>query len=258
MNPKLFLAPLASLLLASLLTPVSFAQALMIDFGPISVAGKNLTNSPLHTANDQFTDNVWNKVELDDIAAGNLKWSDNSVAKGVSLRLGGGLNYANHVSFNTPANDPNRSDYRGGAIRKGIYSGNSVGRDGISIDSAGSVVALQIGGLQAGAYNIYVTTRHTDFISAHSQNVYVGTTSMAANTVAYRSGTGTDTRNGFVAQSISYPNGEAATDTWVQGTNYFMFNVTIEAGEFLNIMTSSAGGLNKGSIASLQIVPINP
>lgn len=227
----------------------------MIDFGPITVAGSNLTNSPLHAANAQFTDKTWNKVELEDVAAGGLKWSDNTTAQGVSLRLGGGLNYANHVKFNTLANNPNLSDYRGGAIRTGIYSGNSVGRDGISVNSDGSVIALQIGGLQSGTYDVYVTTRNTNSNSAHSQNVYVGKTSTAVDTIAYRLGTGTVTQNGFVAQSISYPAGVTATDSWVQGTNYFKFSVTLEAGEFLNIMTSSAGGVNKGSLTSLQIIP---
>ncbi|HSI09253.1 MAG: PEP-CTERM sorting domain-containing protein [Rariglobus sp.] len=222
------------------------AQVLQIDFGPTVATGTDQTNSPYHTANGSFTDTVWNQVQTADIAAGSLVWSDGTTATGVSANLG-----ATTTAVSTTiglTSQPSTSGALGGTTSAGIYAGTSVGTDGIFTGGGGNTraVGVQIGGLSAGTYDIYIAARNTSLSANLTQNLYVGKSATAAN---YDFST-------YSSQTLTYASASASTSAWQSGINYSVFSITLSSGEFLNIAT--IGVSERGVLNSIQIVTAIP
>lgn len=194
------------------------AQVLMFDFGPTTVTGADQENSPYHTVNESFTGTNWNKIQTADVSS--LIWSDGTSATGVSLNLGA------TTTFNTTilglGNTPTQNAL-GNASNTDVYAGTSVGTDGIYYGGTNGTryVGFQLGGLAAGTYDVYVTSRNTNSNNAYDQNLYLGTseTSGDFNVVALA-----------FSDVLSYTNSSDATAEWVQGENYSKFSVTLGSG----------------------------
>ncbi|HEY0944177.1 MAG TPA: PEP-CTERM sorting domain-containing protein [Opitutaceae bacterium] len=235
------------------LATTAHAQVLMLDFGPTSPTGASTTNSPYHTAaGSSFTDGTWNVVGTADVTSG-LLFSNNTAATGVSVNLG-------KSTTTTIALDsqPATSSALGSPTNTGVYSGTSVGTDGIfsGSNTSNNSIGLQIGGLAAGTYDIYVTARNTNTGSdatGNSQTVYLGSSSTSGN---FDFGS-----YGSNASTLTYPTKSSATlytASWVEGENYVKLSVTLSAGEFLNLAVDGtalgSGGDTRGFLNSVQIV----
>lgn len=155
------------------------AQVLMLDFGPTAATGADRLVSPYHTVNTGFTQTTWNTVGTADLPTGAL-WSDGTAATGVSIDLGATTAPGTLIGL---SNTPSGSTLTGTTIMTGVYAGTSPGRDGIFTGSSGNdrAVGVQIGGLAAGTYDIYVTGRNTNISTTHSLNFYAGTASASGN-----------------------------------------------------------------------------
>ncbi len=218
------------------------AQVLMLDFGPTAATGGNLTNSPYHTANGSFTGNTWNMVQTSDAGSG-LLWSDNTAATGVNVNVG--ATTAAGVTTIGLASAPSGTSALGTVVNTGVYTGTSVGTDGIFTGTSGQsrAVGLQIGGLAAGTYDIYVTGRNTNISAAHVQNFYAGKSSSAADFDF----------SAYTTKALSFGNtSTSATSSWTDTANYVKFSVTLTSGEFLNIASIGGTGEDIGSAVAID------
>ncbi|AHF89587.1 glycosyltransferase family 1 [Opitutaceae bacterium TAV5] len=234
------------------------AQVLMLDFGA-TAAIANPGNSPYHAANTGFTATTWNQVTNVDVGSG-LHFADGTAATGVTVSVGGSAS-ASALNVIDLARTPTSSALGGSSVsNSGIYAANTVGRDGIFMTHAltgparnvGSV-GVQVGGLAAGTYDIYISGRNTSLISSSPQETitaWVGVSSITGNFdfTDYSSGA-----NNF--------SGSTTTASWIEGENYIKLSVTLTSGQVLNIATSGAGSTGGGStidergfLNSVQIV----
>lgn len=232
------------------------AQVLMLDFGPDGILTKYEASSPYHTASPGFTATNWNPVHTADIASGGLFYADGTVATNVSLDLGSNDSLAGTTL--DLSGGVREHSLIGTMDNVGIYTYetadnttfSAAARDGIFTSAGAGSVGLQVGGLAAGSYDIYVTARKNNTTNAYSHTVYAGSSASAGNFIfgAYDNAT------------LTYPSGGSIyTASWVEGENYLKFNVTLGAGELLNLVvqgddTSTTAG--RGFLNSVQIVAI--
>ena len=234
---------LVPLIAAALSVFPASASILMLDFGPTTAAGADLTNSPYHTvAGGGFTDGSWNKVEKADVSA--LTWSGGGIATGVSVNLGvaPGTGTPTVVNYATA---PNSSSALGTLWSSGggVYAATSVGRDGI-FGVSGQSMGIQVAGLAAGIYEIFVVGRNTN-TSNTIANSYVGA-GVAGENFDF---------SGLTPISINYTS-LTSTAAWIEGVNYSRHTITLAAGEALNIATQGTDGDSqfRGFMNSIQIV----
>jgi len=227
---------------------------MMFDFGPTTVSGAALTNSPYHSLGGSTSDNTWNKVQLADVGSG-LLFSDNSAATGVTFNLG--VSSTTTIGLGT---QPSNSSGLGGAtpLPGGIYESPSVGRDGIFAPSTTTrFVGFQLGGLSPGTYDIYISSRNTNTSAAHSQFGYVGKSAAAGDFDVSTYSTG-------LALIPVIPTGEdGGQSAWAQDVNYTKYTLTLAAGEFLNIAANGGNGIPgaegseaRGFLNSVQIMAV--
>jgi len=233
-------------LFALTLAASASAQVLMLDFGPTAATTTNLTNSAYHAANTSFTDDDWNTRGTGDAAAGSLVWSTGLIAAGISLNTG-----ATTDGTSTTiglGNTPSSSSALGNNVNTGIYDGDSVLKDAIFTGSTGNTraVGIQVGGLSAGTYDIYVSGRNTNTAATHSQNFYAGTSATAVN-FDYSLYTANHA-------TLSYVNATSAVTSWSAGANYAKFSITLSSGDFLNIAAAGGPGELRGFLSFVQIV----
>lgn len=227
---------------ASYLVDIPIPVALMLDFGT-TIPDNSQTNSPYHTSFSLFTDTTWNVIGTQDVNAG-LLYSNSVLADGVTLNLG--VSSTNIINLST---QPANSSALGTTVNTGVYSGNSVGKDGIW--SSHPSLGLQIGGLAAGTYNVYVTARNTNSGNGlqYTQTVFAGSSQIAGN-YDY-------TLPSYDSASLSYEySTDHFTNTWIEGNNYLVLSVTLVSGEYLNIVVKGGGSESRGFFNSVQIVPV--
>ena len=224
------------------------ADVIMFDFGPTTASGSSQLNSPYHTVNSGFTDTTWNRIVAD--TASGLLWSDGSAASGLSLDLGGSSD-GTTLSLGATIT----SSALGTQINTGVYTNTSVGRDGIFVGTSGQSrqVGLQLSGLAAGLYEIFLTGRNTSTANSNSPTFRIGTTSASGdfNFSAYTSQSLTYTPSGNSASTESWV--EAGGGTGVNGENYVRFQVNLAAGDHLNVAVSGSFGESRGFLNSMQI-----
>jgi hypothetical protein len=238
-----FLTPAAAVIFSC---AVSSAQVLMLDFGPTVVTGTNQSNSPYHTVAPSFTGTVWNQIQTEDVGSG-LVFADGSAATGLTLNIGATTNTSTTVGL---GNTPSVNSPMGGSTNTEIYAGTSVGTDGISTSSSGNTryVGFQLGGLAAGTYDIFLTSRNTSTGSAYDQIAYVGTSVASGDFNAVTLS---------LSGSLSYANGSDAISNWEQDENYLKFTVTLGVGEYLNLaVVGGASNERRGFLNSVQIVAV--
>lgn len=238
----------------------SAQPVLMLDFGPTAVSGtstvggnsvNNTVNSPYHTVNSGFTDSIWNQVNTSDVNSG-LKYSDNSDATGVTVNLGAATATTTIDLAGAVTSSPLTSN--GSATTTGVYGAGSVGKDATFTTGTNTRVGVQIGGLAAGSYDIYVIARNTNLGSAstasNQQTVYVGAGS--AGNFDYSS---------LSSASLTYgTNASVFTSAWIQGENYVKLSVTLSALDVLNVAVAgtplSGGSETRGFLNAVQVVAV--
>jgi len=223
------------------------AQVLMLDFGPTTVSGSNVSNSPYNTANPSFSGTNWNQIGTADVSS--LINADGSAASGLSLNIGATTAATTASSTLGLGNVPSGNAALGAITNTGIYAGSSVGTDGIFTSSSGNsrAVGFQLSGLAIGTYDIYVTARNTSSNANYTQTAFVGT-SAAGNFVL--------NGPGMTSETLSFANGSSATSAWVEDANYLKFTVTLGVGDVLNVATLGGGGESRGFLNSVQIVAV--
>lgn len=240
-----------SLFVATALAHAVRADVIMFDFGPTVATGDDQLNSPYHTINPLFTDTVWNQITADTLSG--LLWSDGSAALEVSLNLGGSSD-ATTLNLGTAPS----SSALGTSINSGVYTNTSVGRDGIFVGTSGQSrqVGLQLGGLAAGSYEIFLTGRNTSTSNSNSPTFRIGTTSASGNFnfSGYTSETLTYYPSGTSASTAGWV--EAGGGTGVNGENYVRFQVDLNAGDYLNVVVSGSFGESRGFLNSMEISTI--
>ena len=247
--------PSILLILLSWAAPAALHGAVfMLDFGPTTASGAALTNSPYHTANPSFTQSSWNTIAAGEPTAdalSGLVYSDGTAATGVEVNLGITAENSTLISLGT---QPARSNALGLAQNAGVYAGSSVGRDGIFSGGTTSNISLgvQITGLAAGIYEVYIISRNTNTSITHTVANYAGAGTAGAD-FDYA---------GYSSSSVSYALGSnIATASWVAAgnadANYTKINVTLGAGQALNIAADSLTPEEaRGFLNAIQVVQV--
>ena len=219
----------------------SSGSILMLDFGPtdVTLTPAMLTNSPYHTvAGAGFTDTSWNMVQTADVSS--LTYSDGTAATGVTVNLGVAPNGSTTVNLATA---PPNSNALGGVVKNGVYGDGSVGRDGIfGINGQGQSLGIQVTGLKAGTYDIYIVGRNTNISDSVAKSYAV--TGAAGVNFDF---------SGPTPVTINYSN-LTPTASWQDGVNYSHHTVVVAEGSALNIATQGSGVENRGFLNSIQIV----
>lgn len=239
-----FLTPLIAVAAGLSLAAGAHSQVLMLDFGPTTTTATG--NSPYHAATPGFTGTSWNKVQTSDLGSG-LVFADGSAASGVSVNVGASTS----VTTLDLSGVPSGNSALGSTVNTGIYAGTSVGTDGIftgSTNLTGTSVGVQIGGLAAGTYDVYIAARNTSRASTsnYSQAVAVGVSSVSGNF----------NYSGYDSRTLSFTNAASpiATSAWADGSNYLKFSVTLSSDQFLNLAVHGGGEDMRGFLNAVQIV----
>jgi hypothetical protein len=233
------------------------AEVLMLDFGPATATVDALTNSPYHTVNGSFSGTVWNQIDKGTLPSTKLVWADGTTATGVQLRVGASV-HADVTTLNFTGVAINDS-VPTKVTHTGVYAGTSVGQDGLfpgKPSAQALAIGVQLNGLAPGRYEVYVVARNTSINLAQTQKVYVG--AVKAGAVKVGSGKGSAGMDfatpGYTNQTLTYASGADATAEWAEGVNYLKFIVTVNAGDALNIASSSEqGGKLRGFINCVQV-----
>jgi hypothetical protein len=236
--------------------PSASAVALMLDFGPTAITTGSFTNSPYHAVSG-VTDGTWKSSIVGDVNSG-LFYSDNSPATNVAVNMG--VSYASTVigqtatTINLGLNTFNTTALTGSATNTGVYADTSAGRDGIfTSNNNNPYIGLQVTGLSAGTYDIYIVARNTNTgadQAAYTQTAYAGKSASVGNFdfSAYSA----------TSESLLYPSGPTNTysSNWVEGSNYVKLSITLTSGEYLNLAVAGGGtgAAARGFLNSVQIV----
>lgn len=220
----LILAPVLGLGLSPL-----HAAPLLLDFGPTTpndfnndLGINNNINSPYHTVSGG-TESTWNILGTADSSS--LNWGDGNAATSVSVNLGRTSNN-DIIDF---ANQPGTSHVLGDRIKTGVFDGNSVGKDAIFTGTSGQkdTIGLKITGLALNTYDIYMVGLNTNIVPNGGGNEALPQNmgALATTDVGTLDITGLSTTNVHNYRDITEPD----TSSWVEGTNYAHFQVTLTA-----------------------------
>lgn len=223
----------------------SGSKALMLDFGPVSPIGSE-ANSPGHYTGSVSGEEIyWNVVGTSAGMSGsvsNLKYADGSDATGVSFTYGASSQNLKIISYSAGISS---SSVLGSATGSGIYLDASVARDGIWNGSGSNndySIGLRVDGLSPGDYELFIMARNTNSGSAGAEmNAYVMT---GVSSIAY---------DYSADDAISILNDSTAS--WVEGSNYGYFEVSLWEGESLFLALDGAvDTANRGFLNALQLV----
>ncbi|WP_309380923.1 hypothetical protein [Cerasicoccus frondis] len=219
------------------------ANTLMIDFGPTTVTGADLTNSPYHTENSEYTGTSWNHVESTDVTSGVL-WGDGASADGVGINVGRS-SFLNEYTL-TFAGAPN-SFALGSQLNTGVFSDTSVGKDG---NFYTKMTGVLISGLSAGDYEIYVVGANTN-LSA-SDGAAMGFWAISTDTTANIDATP------YLESTPQATSTNTIVSSWVEGSNYAKLTITLtEENPYLVLfVTGTTLTEDKGYLNAIQISSI--
>ena len=246
--PELFVSSLLPLVISLSATSAASAFVLQLDFGPTTPTGANLTNSPYHSVLGG-SESTWNVLGTTDSSS--LFYGDGTAATGVAIDLGSSANN-DLINF---ANQPGSNNALGVRINDGVFSGNSVGRDGIFHGSSGekNVIGLKITGLDLGIYDIFMVGINTNITPNAA-----GSAGLPQNMGALAT-TNVGTLDIASLSSALVSNYETVSDpdaaNWIEGTNFARFSVTLTADNpVLTLFT--VGNDDRGFLNSVQVTVI--
>ncbi len=230
--------------MAVLAAPALQAQ-LLLDFGPTTPTGTNLSNSPLHSV-QPLTGTNWNIVGTSDVSSG-LIFANGTPATGVALNLGVSPS-SNIINF---ATNPASSNALGTAVNSGIFSGDSVGKDAVFSGTAtqNNRLGIKITGLAVGTYDIYFVGINTNIAFDDARR------SMLFGALATTDVASLDT-SALTTQTIANF-GTGLTSSWSEGLNYGKATVTLSAANpVLTIFSYNTHPDNlRGFFNTIQVVP---
>ncbi|WP_309380245.1 PEP-CTERM sorting domain-containing protein [Cerasicoccus frondis] len=242
----------SSLILAAGISAApAFSQTMLFDFGPTTVTGADLTNSPGHEDGGLTgADTSWNLVQVTDISSGLVTSTGTASAVGINLGVES-TSSSNIINFGS---QPSSSSQLGTQLFSGVYSNTSVARDGIfnSFNSEPWAIGVKLDGLAAGEYNIYITARNTNTLTAQPTTVFGDAISNTDATFDYNSITGSSIANGTNSTSSGPYTG------FEEGGNYGFLTITLSAGQSLALAISGDGAGNdgRGFLNSIEIVAV--
>lgn len=225
---------------------------LMLDFGPTAPTGGNLTNSPYHSLNPGFSESTWNQIQTTDIASGILM-SDGSTTS-IGVNVGVANNAANGSTVIDLTQTPTGNLALGTVVNTGIYATTSVGTDGIFSGTGDSIrhTGVQITGLSAGIYEVFVATRNTNTSATYTMTTFAGAGTAGANFDF--------TDPSYVSGALTHAGSTTGVTTWnaegSAGENYNRLTVTIADGQALNIAVQGDGTQTRGFLNMIQIAAI--
>lgn len=234
----------AAVLLASTWHESLHAQILLINPGSGTVSSAQATNAPFSTGLSSTSS--WNNLPAD--AGSGLLWSNGASATGVSVDLGAsGNGFSAGTSNLNFATAPSTT---AGLAFSTLAANGTAQKDSIFAGASGqnTAVGLRIGGLNAGVYNVYVT----GFNSAaqalgRTHRFWAGSTPAATTLFAVSDLT---VANGFLLETID----NSQQTSWVEGVNYSQMQVTLDAGEYLTVVSNGTGGGDfRGFLPIVQI-----
>jgi hypothetical protein len=224
------------------------AQTVMLDFGPTVTS---LPDVAPYVATDG---NAWTQVltangSYDDVVVGSL-----------TLKFGlGGQSSANGwqnlIDFSQPVLINSNALGAKGNLLGSLFADGTAGRDGIFTGNNNDgyrTLGVQISGLAAGTYDLYLTGFNTNQSSPSDANTFYVSTAAAlgASGIDYTS---------FDSEKVNYVGtvdfGPSIT-TWTDGSNYAKFTVTLGAGDTLTLLSIGSADENRGFLNSLQIIQI--
>ena len=218
---------------------------LLLDFGPTTPTGGNLTNSPYHTVSSK-TYSTWNVLGTADSSS--LNWGNGTAATGVAIDLG----RSNNNSLINFADQPGSSNALGVQTNTGVFSGNSVGKDGIFHGSGGqnNVIGLKVTGLALGTYDVFVVGINTNIDQGSSAQ-----TLLPMNMGALATG---NVGTLDIAALSTVTVGNNVTASWQEDGNYGRFSVTLTADNpVLTLFTVSTNpSEGRGFLNAVQVVAI--
>lgn len=229
----------------------------MFDFGTAIATGADLSNSPLHAADGSFTDTSWNSINTTTTGAkSGFSYADGTAATGVTLHVGRSSN--NPWSTVTFAGGPtNVTSTSNPASLSGVFStSTSIGRDGhYAANASGSgdpaptrLMAVAIGGLAAGTYDIYVVGLNPNIALGGSMGFWAVEQSSIANFDA----------TALVGGGAQATTTNSVSASWIEGGNYAKLTVTLSSSD--SYLTLLSLGLTeaeqRGFINAIQIVAI--
>jgi hypothetical protein len=243
---------LRTLVCAALLSAVGCAQAasLMLDFGPTTMTGSSVSNSPAHSLGFvPIEETSWNKITVDNSA---LVYSDGSTATGVAVVLGRtDAGVTDTVNFNNKNINSTGLTGSGAGFNAGVYAGTSALKDGIFATGTSAVatnaLGLRVDGLPAGEYTVYFAARNSNIGSSMTEQVFL-TNATSASSYAF-------TNSPSVFQLNAYSGGP--TLTFALGDNYNKMVITLGTGDSLYLTCVGTNSTEKrGFLNLVQIVPV--
>ncbi len=226
-----------------LAAPLS-AETLLIDFGlsTMTVTSATSTNNPGGIAPTSNAD--WNIVAAPNTNTSFL-YADGTAASGVTLSEGGlagassttEIDWATHPTAATLSGSISANNFAAGEpVYGGIY------------DSGESSVGVQISGLAAGTYNLFIVGDTTSSTSPGSETFYagdVGSSLLTSTAYNYTSLSSTGTES----------NTSISNSTWVLGTNYQELTVTINSSTDVLALVAAGGGTTALNMLEIVAVP---
>jgi len=227
------------------------ATVINLDFGPTDVTGST-TLAPYQAISGDSTNVTWNALlGTADKGAGTLKFGNNTTATNVTYNLG--VTSATS-SDSLLATQPSDSSALGTTYNTGIYANNSPAKDAIFDRNGGSNnrgIAMQVGGLTAGTWDIYYVGRNTslDVSKSASPQLYIETLRAAAS-----SSSGDFSFGSYASDAITYNLANTQTANWIDGGTYAKLSVTLTTGQYLNLAFTGSDVEKRGFLNALQIV----
>lgn len=246
------------------------AASLMLDFGATAVASPYLTLSPGHASGDLTgSDTTWNTISSS-ASSSSLKYSDDSVATGITLTLGQEATVGNNtLSYSTSITNLALAGTGGGTggqkslLGAGSIFGNdtsstAAGRDGFfggGSSGAGAAIGLRLDGLAAGDYVIYLMGRNTN---TNAGPPAVLTTNFYVTTGASSGSFDFSSLSPEVASNPSYASATYAGEynTFTEGETFVAMNVTLGSGESLFLAADGTGSDTRGFLNMVQVVSV--
>jgi hypothetical protein len=229
-------------LILMLILPLSLpGETLLLDFGPTPVRSTEARMSPGHqNAAVPDSDVSWNLVEGDNA---DLLFGSGVAASGVSVDVG--LSVAGVGSIDFSKNDVVSAPL-GVEVNIGNYLGSSPVKDGIYGQlGEGAAVGLQIRGLPAGSYIIYVHGRNTNSVNETPMRFFAKA-GAPSEIVSF------STQDSSIVVENSVP---ANRQEFLEGDNFGILKVTLGEGQALYLAAEGAGIETRGFFNTVEIIP---
>ncbi len=214
------------------------ADSLLLDFGPVLTEEADSRLSPAHMI-EEIDYSIWNTLEGD---SSNLVFANGDAAPSVSIDVGLSVAGISSIDFSREA----ISGELGVDINTGVYARSSPIKDGIYGELGdGAVVGLQIRGLPAGAYKVFIHGRNTN--STHDTPMrFFLKVAPPSEIVSFSN----DDIYALVDNSVP-----ANKHDFVEGDNFAVLSAVVREGQSLFLAAEGTGIETRGFFNIVEIIP---